>query len=188
MPNLRYLDEDDAHVLVEALARNLFPDTPAFRLGGEEGRGFLLGALAQPHWPQRRTLPQKAAALHYFLNKDHPYTDGNKRFAVAAMELFLYLYLNQAFLVATDAEVEDLALGVADGRYSLAQFTSFIVHLTGRLDWDEQRIARWIQRLDPNSHEIVTESIRTIGPFFRGNRVHEELRAVLGGLQPSARD
>ena len=102
------------------------------------------------------------------------------------MELFLYL--NQAFLIATDAEVEDLALGVADGRYDLAQSTAFIVHRTGRLDWDAQKIARWAQRLDPNSLEIVSEAVRELGPFSRGNRIHEQLQAVLKGLQPTAED
>ena len=72
MSRLHYLDEGEIHSIVEALTQDQFPGTPAFQLAGAEGVARLESALAQPHWPHHRTAQQKAAALHYSLNKNHP--------------------------------------------------------------------------------------------------------------------
>ena len=98
MANLYYLDSSDTELLIE-VAGGLFPGTPAFHLG-LQGQARLESALAVPWQPNYRTLPQKAAALQYHLSENHPFIDGNKRFAVAAMVFFLEL--NQALLLATD--------------------------------------------------------------------------------------
>lgn len=42
------------------------------------------------------TLEQKAAALYYTLNKNHPFTNGNKRIATAS--LLVFLYINDSWL------------------------------------------------------------------------------------------
>ena len=104
MPRLHYLTEQHAHDLVISLTEQVFPDTPAFQLRGDEGRNGLLSALDQPCWAYYRTLPEKAGALHFSLNKNHPFADGNKRFALTAMEVFLFM--NRALLVASTAEAE----------------------------------------------------------------------------------
>lgn len=112
------------------------------------------------------------------MNKAHPYTDGNKRFAVAAMEYFLYL--NMAALFATDREVEDFALGVADRRYDLEACTSFVVRRTGRLNWSETQVTRWFGRMGPEERDSVRGIIES-EPFVRGNRIHQGVVAILEG-------
>ena len=112
---------------------------------GAAGEQALLGALGQPRWPHHRTLQDKAAALHYFLNRNHPFVDGNKRFAVAAMELFLFL--NQAELVATDDEVEAFALGVAKGEIDRPASAEFLRRRVMRFKWDRDQIERWLTRM-----------------------------------------
>ena len=76
MNRLHYLDEHEIRSIAESLTRDLFPGTPAFRLAGAEGAARLESALAQPRWAHHRTAQRKAAALHYSLNKNHPYVDG----------------------------------------------------------------------------------------------------------------
>lgn len=58
-------------------------------------------------------LPSKAAALVAAIIGNHPFSDGNKRVAVAALDLMLTL--NGATLTATNDEIYDLALAVAAG-------------------------------------------------------------------------
>lgn len=88
MPRLWYPDEQAARTLIAALTEGLAGDGLKMRLRGSDGRERLLSALGQPLWPQYRSLADKAAVLHFGLNKGHPFIDGNKRFAVAAMETF----------------------------------------------------------------------------------------------------
>jgi death-on-curing protein len=59
------------------------------------------------------TLSEKAAALCFSLAQNHPFLDGNKRVAHAAMETFLLL--NGQVLDADVQEQEQLMLGVASG-------------------------------------------------------------------------
>ena len=176
MPALHYLTEREATLLVERLTIRLFPGTPAFQLRGETGRSLLLSALEQPRWSHHRTLPEKAAALHFFLNKAHPYTDGNKRFAVAAMEFFLYL--NDAALIATDSEIEKIALGVASGEIDMEACVAFVVERTIRIGWRPAQIGRWMRRLGPESLAIVREVMRGGGSFIRGRRINEHYAAI----------
>lgn len=88
--------------------------------GGEDGlrdRGLLESAVAMPHamfdgaflHPDLATM---AAAYHFHLCANHPFVDGNKRVAVAAAEIFLLA--NGATLDATDDELEQITLGVAN--------------------------------------------------------------------------
>ena len=78
----------------------------------------LLSALAAP----RRsafgdeafvTLAEKAGALVYALIQNHPFWDGNKRIATAALRQFLGR--NGAALVASDAEVKAFTTTIARG-------------------------------------------------------------------------
>ena len=142
------------------MTRRLFPGTPAFALRGAAGEQALLGALGQPGWPHHRTLQDKAAALHYFLNRNHPFVDGNKRFAVAAMELFLFL--NFAQLVATGEEVEAFALGVAKGEIDRPTSAAFLRRRVMRLTWDTDQIERWLTRMSDEEFATI-EDIATSG-------------------------
>lgn len=118
----------------------------------------MLGALGQPRWPHHRTLQDKAAALHYFLNRNHPFVDGNKRFAVAAMELFLFL--NDAELIATDEEVEAFALGVAKGEIDRPMSAAFLRRRVMRFKWERDQIERWLARM-PVEEFVTIQGILT---------------------------
>ena len=91
--------------------------------------GMLESALAQPRATfggadLHPTLIQKAAALAFSLTLNHPFVDGNKRVAHAAMELFLLL--NGLDLNATIDEQERLMLDLADGRITREQLTLWL--------------------------------------------------------------
>ncbi|MEE8337214.1 MAG: type II toxin-antitoxin system death-on-curing family toxin [Dehalococcoidia bacterium] len=159
MSRLYYLDEDDIHSIVETLTRDLFPGTPAFQLAGERGQGLLESALAQPRWPHHRTAQQKAAALHYSLNKNHPYVDGNKRLAVTATEWFLYR--NDFVLFASNDQLMDFALRVADDRLSRTESTRWLNARAVRRTWSDARHARWLESLTPQEDAEVTTAVIT---------------------------
>jgi death on curing protein len=100
--------------------------------GGESGvlnLGALESALAQPRmtfggqdlYP---TIVEKAAALGFSLIQNHPFVDGNKRTAHAAMETFLVL--NGYQIKATVEEQEDMILKVAAGPSSREVFTEWL--------------------------------------------------------------
>jgi death-on-curing protein len=57
-----------------------------------------------------------AAAYAFGLVKNHPYRDGNKRIGFLAMATFLGM--NNCELTATDAEVVDAIVALADGSIS----------------------------------------------------------------------
>lgn len=176
MPRLHYLTEQHAQDLIVSLTEQVFPDSPAFRLRGGEGRHALLSALDQPRWPYYRTLPEKAGVLHYSLNKNHPFADGNKRFALTAMEVFLLL--NRAVLVANPSEAEAFALGVADGSIDKEESIAFVRRRTFRLGWSDEAYRRWFARLPPEERAVVAEEIGgPTGRFF--NRVFRESLAHL---------
>jgi death-on-curing protein len=91
------------------------------RFGGDPGlrdAGLLDSALAQPRaafggqslYP---TLEEKAAALAFSLVMNHPFVDGNKRTAAAAMLMFLSR--NGYTVYATDEEFESIILRTAAG-------------------------------------------------------------------------
>ena len=100
--------------------------------GGERGvlnLGALASALAQPRmtfggqdlYP---TIVEKAVALGFSLIQNHPFVDGNKRTAHAAMETFLVL--NGYQIEATVEEQEDMILKVAAGKSSREVFTEWL--------------------------------------------------------------
>jgi death on curing protein len=99
--------------------------------GGDVGlrdRGLLESATAMPQamfsGQFLHASPAKmAAAYHFHLCANHPFIDGNKRVAVASAELFLLL--NGYELAATDSDIESITLGLASGRISKEQVTTF---------------------------------------------------------------
>ncbi|MBD5390918.1 type II toxin-antitoxin system death-on-curing family toxin [bacterium] len=59
---------------------------------------------------------EKAARLGFGLVSNHPFIDGNKRIGIYVMLSFLEV--NGIVLEFTDAEIEDMALGIAAGKYN----------------------------------------------------------------------
>jgi death-on-curing protein len=100
--------------------------------GGSYGlrdRGALESSVAQPMqsfggidlYPD---IPAKAAALGFFLVSNHPFVDGNKRVAHAA--LAVTLRLNGHRLVASVDEQERMMLRVASGEITRAAFQEWV--------------------------------------------------------------
>ena len=90
---------------------------------------MLESALAQPRatfdgTDLHVTLVQKAAALGFSLALNHPFVDGNKRVAHAAMEVFLLL--NGMALNAAVDDQERLMLDLADGRVTRDELISWL--------------------------------------------------------------
>lgn len=86
--------------------------------------GALESALAQPRASfdgvdLHPSLAAKAAALAFSLTLNHPFVDGNKRAAHAAMEVFVIL--NGHELVATVDEQERVMLDLAAGNLTREQ-------------------------------------------------------------------
>ena len=100
--------------------------------GGADGirdLGAFESALAQPRATFDGTdlypsLVEKASALAFSLAMNHPFIDGNKRIAHAAMAVFLDL--NGVAIEATIDEQEQLMLSLAAGRISRAELTTWL--------------------------------------------------------------
>ena len=100
--------------------------------GGADGLrdlGALESAIAQPKatfdsvdlYP---SLVEKAGALGYGLAMNHPFLDGNKRIAHAAMAVFLEL--NGSSIEASVDEQERLMLDLAAGNVSRVELTAWL--------------------------------------------------------------
>jgi len=102
------------------------------RFGGAPGirdQGALESSVAQPLQAfggedLYSSVIEKAAALGYFLATNHPFVDGNKRVAHAAMETTLLL--NGFEIRAGIEEQEHVMLLLASGTMSRAEFTSWL--------------------------------------------------------------
>lgn len=81
------------------------------------------------------TLAAKAAALGYFLALNHPFNDGNKRTALAALDTFLTV--NGHELGGTDDEVADVFERIAAGTMGKDEFFTWIAEHVGRLSQTE---------------------------------------------------
>ena len=93
-------------------------------------RGLLESAVATPRARfageyLHNGVPAMAAAYLFHLCKNHPFADGNKRVAVTVAEVFVEL--NGYRLVATDKQLEERTLGVADSSISKDKATAFFV-------------------------------------------------------------
>ncbi len=120
---MRYLSLGEIVYLHQALLDQTGGATGIRDLGGLES------ALAQPRATfddvdLHPTIVQKAAALGFSLTLNHPFVDGNKRVAHAAMEVFLLL--NGRELVGTVDEQERLMLDLADGQITREELTAWL--------------------------------------------------------------
>jgi death-on-curing protein len=68
-------------------------------------------------------IPTMAAAYLFHICRNHAFVDGNKRTAVAAAEIFLLL--NNMHLRASNEELEQLTLGVAESKISKSEAINF---------------------------------------------------------------
>ena len=83
------------------------------RYGGGEGirdPGLLEVALFRPQTGYYPTLIDEAAALWESLSQNHPFVDGNKRTAFAA--IYVFLAINGLEITATDNQTQDFVLGL----------------------------------------------------------------------------
>ena len=181
MARLHYLDEADIRLVVEALTRRLFPDTPAFQLRGDQGKALLSSSLGQPRWHYHRMLQEKAAILHFHLNRNHPYADGNKRLATAAMETFLII--NRAALLATDRELTDIALGVAKGEVERDDLARFLQMRVVRVYWSAPQMARWAASLSGDHLAAVSVASQADEVRTRRRQFMNQLRSVIDDVR-----
>lgn len=101
------------------------------RYGGALGvrdQGLLESALAMPAVIfageyLHPSLAEQAAAYLFHLVKNHPFVDGNKRVGLACSLAFLRM--NGIRVRATDDDLVDIVVGVAEGRRSKADVAVF---------------------------------------------------------------
>jgi len=96
-------------------------------LSGVRDEGLLESALARPQnliAYGSPSLSELAAAYGFGLAKNHPFVDGNKRTALAAMAVFLDV--NGYELVAPQTDAVTTILRLAAGELSEAQLASWI--------------------------------------------------------------
>lgn len=89
---------------------------------------LLESALSKPHqkfnYEESATIFDLAASLGYGLAKNHPFADGNKRIAFAAMGVFLMR--NDIELTATEVDAVVTMLGVADGSIAEKELATWL--------------------------------------------------------------
>lgn len=73
-----------------------------------------------------KTIQSKAAKLGYFLIKNHPFIDGNKRIGILVMMIFLEI--NGIEIKCTDEELISLGLGLADGSINDIELLYWIIN------------------------------------------------------------
>ena len=74
---------------------------------------------------------EKGARLGFGLVKNHPFIDGNKRIGVHIMISFLEV--NGIYLEFTNEIIEDIALGVAEGRYQYEDVLNILKSLKSNI-------------------------------------------------------
>jgi death on curing protein len=113
-------------------------DVQIARFGGMYGirdEGLLKSALAQPEATfsgelLHPTIYGQAAAYLYHISKNHPFVDGNKRTAFAAMDVFLRM--NGYILKLTNTQSYDLVLQVVQGDLRKEDIANYIERVIQR--------------------------------------------------------
>lgn len=107
-------------VFVPKLVALRVQDEQIKRHGGDEGmlnEGRLDAALARPKmvldYIPDTSLEELAAAMAVAIAKGHPFVDGNKR--TAAVVSLMFLSLNEIEISASETEIADVFVAVADG-------------------------------------------------------------------------
>jgi death-on-curing protein len=76
-------------------------------------------------------VPSKAAALCQAIVRAHPFTDGNKRVALVALDLFLEA--NGAALTATNDEAYTVIMALARGEMEHARLVAWVEQRSSEL-------------------------------------------------------
>jgi death on curing protein len=109
------------------------------RYGGRPGvqdTNLLDSALAQPKMTVggkfvHRTLFDKAAAYGFYICKNHPFVDGNKRVAFVLMDIFLQK--NGWEIVAHEKEAHSTIMKLADGKLTKSQLAKWLKEHSSKL-------------------------------------------------------
>lgn len=118
------------HWVTERIARYIHADQLAEHggLDGPSREGALEATLARARhlheYAPRSSLERLAAAYGYGLARDHCYPDGNKRLALAVMDVFLRLNGRQLTAAEEDAVVTIVA--VAGGQISEDELAEWV--------------------------------------------------------------
>jgi death-on-curing protein len=94
---------------------------------GVRDENVLQATLARPrnlHAYARPSLFELAAAYAFGFARNHPFVDGNKRMALAALDVFLRM--NRHELAADEPEAASTIWALADGRVSEAELARWI--------------------------------------------------------------
>jgi DNA ligase (NAD+) len=116
-PSLAELHYESALKAIKALKSDLATRNEATTLFGNErehGLQSILGNIEQTFGGEAlyKTSEERAAHLLYFIIKDHPFTDGNKR--IGCLIFLLYLKLQNIFIKLNDNGLVALALLIAE--------------------------------------------------------------------------
>jgi death-on-curing protein len=100
------------------------------------GPGSVEATLARPHnllayGDPDASMAKLAAAYGYGFARNHCFADGNKRLALACIDVFLQL--NGLELAAPELEAVEMMVGVAAGTMSEAQLEAWIERYTVRI-------------------------------------------------------
>ena len=100
-------------------------------IDGIKDEGLLESALSAPFQTFDgeyiyKTPKAKAAKLGYFLIKNHPFIDGNKRTGIIVMMIFLEI--NGIEIECTDEELIILGLGLAEGSINDIELLNWIIN------------------------------------------------------------
>ncbi len=137
---------------------------PAFSFLGSEGVGRLDAALALIEHGYYDSDAHATASMFWALIQDHPFQDGNKRFAIVATNVFLML--NGSLGIISNDEWELLALSVARKDVAIEALTTFFETRISSMDALDQT---WAERM---ADEAGTEALAEVTRTMRGLRNH----------------
>lgn len=78
------------------------------------------------------TIFDKAAQLAYGLTENHGFVDGNKRAAIHSM--MVYLLLNDFDIIASEDELFNVSMSLAEGKISSAELSNWLKRNTIKVD------------------------------------------------------
>ena len=110
---VKYLDKDLMKKMCHKLAVAIF-DTKEDPIANfhEHDSDKLDASLNLPkHDIGYPTLIDKATILYYVLNKNHPFSNGNKR--ISAVSLLVFLFINDKWLLVSNQELYEKTLYIA---------------------------------------------------------------------------
>lgn len=109
-------------------------------LAGLRDEGALEATLARPqhllHYRPSVTIAELAACYGFGFAQNHVFTDGNKRIALASINVFLQI--NGATLTASEVEAVHVILELAAGRSDEAALATWIAQNSEPFDLDAE--------------------------------------------------